>query len=244
MMNAPGPVYPLHLKVAAHGLGAVVLAGLLGWKLAGLFGLGPWAEGLSCGVVLVTMLAAEPTRRSEASLRFGPGNRVTLTRAVLVGSVAAFIGSPGGPTQAIWVSGMAFIALVMDGLDGWVARRTGLASAYGARLDMEVDALLMLVLSVLAWQWGQAGPWVLFCGLARYGFLLAGYLWPWLTRPLPEAFRRKTCCVIGVGGLTAALWPWPWSGAGTVLAAVATGALVLSFGIDTIWLARHRSEAS
>jgi len=138
---------------------------------------------------------------------------------------------------------MATIALVMDGLDGWVARKSGLSSEYGAQLDMELDSLLMLILCILAWQWDQAGPWVLFCGLARYGFLVAGAIMPWFKRQLPEAFRRKTCCVLGVGGLTATLWPWPWPWLGTALACTATLSLALSFGIDTLWLIRHRKEA-
>jgi phosphatidylglycerophosphate synthase len=39
--------------------------------------------------------------------------------------------------------------LALDGLDGWLARRFGLASAYGARFDMEVDGFLILVLALL-----------------------------------------------------------------------------------------------
>ena len=40
------------------------------------------------------------------------------------------------------------VALALDGVDGQVARRTGTVSALGARFDMEVDAFLVLVLSV------------------------------------------------------------------------------------------------
>ncbi len=235
-------MYPLTPKVAAHGVGAALLAGLLGWKLSGLFALSDWAPLLSASVLVITMLAAEPTRRLAGTHRFGPANRVTLARGVLVGAVAAFLGSPGGEAHAAWVTGAAALALAMDGLDGLVARRTGLESAYGAQLDMELDSLLMLTLSLLAWQWEQAGLWVLFCGLARYGFLLAGRIWPWFTRQLLPAFRRKTCCVVGIGGLTASIWPWPWAGLGTGLAATATAALALSFAIDIVWLFSQRKE--
>ncbi len=41
---------------------------------------------------------------------------------------------------------LAVPALILDGVDGWVARRTGTANDAGARLDMEVDAALILVL--------------------------------------------------------------------------------------------------
>src|SRR5439155_607224 len=70
------------------------------------------------------------------------------------------------------------IATVLDGADGWLARRTRMESAFGARFDTEVDALLIQVLAVLAWRWGKAGPWVLVSGLLRYLFLLSGWLWP------------------------------------------------------------------
>jgi len=242
MTKSPGPVYPLNTKVAAHGFSAAILAAVLGWKLGDLFGLSAWAPLQASAVIAITMFAAEPKRRQVGSRRFGPANRITLARGVLVGAVAAFIGNPGSPSHAIWVTGIALIALVMDGLDGWVARRSGLESEYGAQLDMELDSLLMLTLSMLAWQWDRAGVWVLFCGLARYGFLLASRPWPWFSRPLPPAFRRKTCCVIGIGGLTACIWPWPWPEFGTGLAAVATIALALSFTIDIVWLAHRRKE--
>ena len=47
---------------------------------------------------------------------------------------------------------------VLDGVDGWLARAIALASDFGARFDMETDALFILVLAVLAWQFGKAGP--------------------------------------------------------------------------------------
>ena len=43
---------------------------------------------------------------------------------------------------------LSSVALALDGVDGQVARRTRTVSALGARFDMEVDAFLVLVLSV------------------------------------------------------------------------------------------------
>ena len=65
---------------------------------------------------------------------------------------------------------------------------------------METDALLVMALSVLAWQYGKAGAWVLLCGLLRYLFVAGGWLWPWLRRPLPPSIRRQTICVVQVVG--------------------------------------------
>ena len=99
------------------------------------------------------------------------------------------------------------IVEVLDGVDGWLARRSGLASAFGARFDMEVDALLIMALAILAWQHGKAGSWVLLSGLLRYAFVAAGWLAPWMSRPLPPSRRRQTVCVVQIAGLCAAVAP-------------------------------------
>ena len=46
----------------------------------------------------------------------------------------------------------------LDGVDGWLARRRGMSSAFGARFDMEIDALLVQVLAILVWRYGKAAP--------------------------------------------------------------------------------------
>ena len=74
---------------------------------------------------------------------------------------------------------LAAVALVLDAVDGWVARRTGTVSALGARFDMEVDAFLILVLSGVRRR--DVRPWwVLAIGAARYAFVAAGWLLPWM----------------------------------------------------------------
>jgi phosphatidylglycerophosphate synthase len=207
-----------------------------------LVGLNPMAVAWPVIVVGMTLLACEPVRRATRPNRFGPANRVTMGRSILVGFVAAFLGSPGTTEQATWASSVAFIALLLDGLDGWTARRTSSQSSYGAQFDMELDSLMMLILCGLAWTWDRAGMWVLFCGLARYGWMATALLTPWFRRPLNDSFRRKTACVIGVLGLIGAIGPWTSTTAPTMLAIIATATLAVSFGIDALWLFRHRTE--
>ena len=85
----------------------------------------------------------------------------------------------GGPISVPTLVSLSAVALVLDAVDGWVARRTGTVSSLGARFDMEVDAFLILVLSVyvarLTGDW-----WVLTIGAARYVFVAVGRLQPWL----------------------------------------------------------------
>src|SRR5207248_932960 len=82
------------------------------------------------------------------------------------------------------------VVLLLDGLDGQVARRTGTASEFGARFDMEVDAFLILLLCVVVSR--ALGPWVLAIGLMRYVFVAASWAMPWLTASLYPSMARKS----------------------------------------------------
>jgi phosphatidylglycerophosphate synthase len=81
--------------------------------------------------------------------------------------------------------------------DRRVARRTGTATALGARLDGEVDAFLILALSVYVAP--AAGAWVLAIGAARYLFLAGEWLLPWMRAPLPpRRWRRIVAAAQGI----------------------------------------------
>ena len=118
----------------------------------------------------------------EDLTRFGPADRVTLARAVLACAVAglaaaAALGGPEAhPAEGALglLVGLASVALVLDAVDGWVARRTGTVSAFGARFDLEVDAFLIAVLSLHVAR--ELGWWVATIGAARYVLLVAQQL--------------------------------------------------------------------
>jgi phosphatidylglycerophosphate synthase len=104
---------------------------------------------------------------------------------------------------------------------------------------MEVDALLILALSVLAWRHGKAGAWVVVSGLLRYAFVAAGAMAPWLRAPLAPSRRRQTICVLQIAALTLVMAPAIQPPISTVLAAAALATLSYSFLVDTLWLWRH-----
>ena len=68
--------------------------------------------------------------------------------------------------------------LVLDGVDGKVARARGETSAFGARFDMETDAALLLALSLAVPALGIAGWWALAIGGMRYAYVAAGWIAP------------------------------------------------------------------
>ncbi len=216
------------------GLGVLVLA--LGLP----YGAEATALSLVTFAAILAVLQAGLGRHPQP--RFGLANSVTLVRAAGAALLAGFVlepellAGPAGWAAAATAAGL----LALDGLDGWAARRDGLASQFGARFDLETDALLILVLAALAFALGKAGPWVLALGLMRYAFVAAGWLRPSLTRPLPPSLRRKAVCVLQVGVLAVLLAPVLVQPASAVLAGSALAALGWSFAVDLRWLLRAR----
>ncbi|MBB4905510.1 CDP-alcohol phosphatidyltransferase family protein [Actinophytocola algeriensis] len=226
------PFVPLTIAMVA----LVALLAALTW-VAGLKPPG-WLAAVAFAVAGWAVLAEALPRFGVR--RFGPADIVTLTRSVLVGGVVALIADTSHPRGSVWpLVVIASVALAMDAVDGKVARRTGTASEFGARFDMEVDAFLILVLSAFAAT--QLGWWVLAIGAMRYLFVAAARLWPWLRAPLPVRMSSKAVAAAQGIVLTVAL-VLPHTVA-VVLTAVALAALTWSFAHDIRWLHRHRDTA-
>ncbi|WP_223427892.1 CDP-alcohol phosphatidyltransferase family protein [Tateyamaria pelophila] len=177
--------------------------------------------------------------RHYAHPTLGACNIITLLRAAFVCVLAGAILTPPTTPMAHWsICAAAVLALSLDGMDGWLARRTGHVSAFGARFDMETDALLGAVLAVIAWQSGVAAI-VLLLGFMRYLFVGAAWIWPWLSAPLPDRLRRKSVCVVQIAALIFLLVPDVPQALSTLIVYSATGVLAWSFGAD-IWLLWQR----
>ncbi|HYQ62524.1 CDP-alcohol phosphatidyltransferase family protein [Actinophytocola sp.] len=202
-----------------------VLAATTGLDAAG------WLAGVACGAGLAALLTRALTRHSRVGL--GPADSVTLARAVLAcGAAALTVDSFGGQAPAAILVTLSTVALVLDGVDGRVARCTDTTSAFGARFDMEVDAFLIMVLSVYVAR--ESGWWVLAMGLARYAFVAAGWVLPWLRGPLPpRQWARVVSAIVGVVLTVAAADILP-DAVTTAMLLVALGLLVESFG-RSVW---------
>lgn len=192
--------------------------------------------GFLAGAVLVLALL----RRGYPHPGLGWCNGVTLVRLALAAALLAPLVAPA-PAPPVAVFGLAALALVLDGADGWLARRHGRASAFGARFDMETDSALALILALNAWVAGTAGAAVLLLGVPRYGFAAAAKVWPWLGAPLPERFGRKAVCVLQVGVLGVLQLPGLPAGLAGGAVALVLAALAWSFGRDVLWLGRARA---
>src|SRR3954451_18495468 len=211
------------------------LAGIVALSGVGLSAAG-WVVGITCGVITNAALARGLSNYRVD--RLGPADWVTLARATLVVGVAALTAASfDQPVPVAMVVSLAVIALALDAVDGWVARRTTTTARLGARFDAEVDAFLILVLSVYVAR--SAGAWVLAIGAARYAFLAAGWPLPWLREPFPPRYWCKVVAATqGIVLTIAAAQVLP----PVVTQAALVAALVLlavSFGREVWWLWRH-----
>ncbi len=175
---------------------------------------------------------------------FGVANAITLLRLGLVGVLVVGLAA-GGPGPNVWTPGLlALLALALDGLDGYAARRTRRASAFGARFDVEVDAGLLLAATLLLVAWGKLGAWTLLLPALRPAFVLAGRAFPWLERPLPPSGRRKAAGALTGACVLAALLPPVPPGLAGAGAAACSAVLAASFAIDVAWLWRRRRHSA
>jgi len=225
--NQTGPAAGL----IAQLLVLTVLAGTAGVGTAG------WTVGIACAVIMATALARGLACRPGE--RLGPASWVTLARATLAVGVAALAADSFThdiPVELLVT--LAAVALCLDPVDGWVARRTGTVTELGARFDGEVDAFLILALSVYVAP--EYGAWVLAIGAARYLFLAGEWLLPWMRAPLPpRRWRKLVAATQGIVLTVAAAAVLPLALMQALLLA-ALALLMASMGECTWWLWRRR----
>ena len=210
-------------------LGAVVLTAAAGGLRLAL--------GLPAGVLPLALLAytalALMLYRQRGNRMLTPADRVTLGRGLLVMLLIALLPVAGAlPSASPLPFALALSGVVLDGLDGRVARQFDCATDTGARFDMELDAVLLLVVCMWLVALERVGPWVLAIGAWRYVFIAAGWLRPALRRPLAPSQRRRLICALQGLGLALCLapaFPATWA---PVLAAALLALLSYSFLVD------------
>ncbi len=162
-----------------------------------------------------------------------PADRVTMGRAILVMLLLGLLPAADDLAgQMALPFAIALVAVMLDGLDGLVARRLACQTAAGARFDMELDAFLLLILCGWVVALDRAGAWVMLIGLWRYAYVMAGWRWSALRQTLPPSQRRRVICAIqgvGLAVLMAPGMPVSWA---TPIAAILLVLLSYSFMVD------------
>ncbi len=223
---------------AAAVLAAVLVAGVAIWRLD------PLATVAAALVFASIALLCRFGIVDHGNRPFGAANRITTARAAMACFILATVGAAPDPALQWLVAALGGLAIVLDGVDGWLARRSSLASAFGARFDMEIDALTILVLSLALASQGAVGAWIVASGLLRYGFVAASWLWPALAAPLPPGDWRRVCAVVQGATLAVAMIPILPGPLAAAIAAAGLATAVGSFGIDILWLVRNRGRVA
>jgi phosphatidylglycerophosphate synthase len=179
-----------------------------------------WCCAAGAIALLVQAVKARAWRSAAGTLAVA--NVLTLVRLALVA---------GLPWHLTWMPRWGFVALVvsllvLDGIDGRVARARGETSELGASFDMETDALTVMVLTLLLWTRESVGPWVLVAGLWRYVFVVVAALVPALGDAPPSRLYRS---IFGVLMIALACAFVPWRPAAHAAAAFATTLISFSF---------------
>lgn len=160
------------------------------------------------GALSLSYLVIQSRRAWTPSGAFGLANAVTTLRLLL--TIALLVGCETQGAHLVALT--ALLILVLDGVDGWVARRSGSSSEFGARYDTEVDALFVLALSLTLSVRGIAGPWALLAGLWRYLYVLAPLVLPTPVGEAPRTIYYRVAYLLMILSFIAALLTPPAGG--------------------------------
>ena len=229
-------LYSAAAAIAVTSVLAVTATAWAGSYLA----LSPWVSArLLCFVGLGAALIIHGLPAHSPHLSFGAANQTTVARGVLVAFLAVLLFERTDTRAQLVALVVACLAATLDAVDGWLARRTRMSSEFGARFDMETDAVFILVLSLWAWRLGKAGPWVVAGGMLRYAFVVAAVFLPAMRGDLPASFRRKAIAALQMVALLIVIAPFVPPHISAPLAAAALVTLAASFFFDTLWLLRR-----
>jgi CDP-diacylglycerol---glycerol-3-phosphate 3-phosphatidyltransferase len=170
------------------------------WSIAGSLPVWAW-----CSWLLYRGLP-ENRRTEERELLpdLAASTRITMLRGFLSAIAAGFLPVPGVMAPAYTA------AAILDGVDGRVARLWNRETVLGSRLDMEVDAVGVLVASLGGIVLGKLPIGYAVVGLARYLFVLgiaARKRGGKPVRDLDAKSLRRILAGLQMGFLAAALWP-------------------------------------
>jgi len=187
-----------------------------------------WPVGVTALVSFAILLARSRAEWAVERRTIVP-NLVTALRLLVIVTASIFVSGKPGVLWAALVIGV----FALDFLDGWLARRANGVTAFGARFDMETDALVVLVVDVELWMRGQFGVWILTSGLLRYVYVLSVALLPARGGEVPRSSLGRNAFGTLVLGLCVALVS-PTT-VGTIAAAIGSAAVTLSFVRSFYW---------
>jgi CDP-diacylglycerol---glycerol-3-phosphate 3-phosphatidyltransferase len=172
--------------------------------------------------------------------RLGLANWLTVGRGALLAFVAGFLFIPRPSGWLAWVPAVIYLmAVLIDYFDGYAARRSGMTSQLGSRLDMHIDVHGYLIGGFLLALWGQVPVWYLAVPLARPLYVLGEWVLTRQNRSLrplyPNQFRRALSGA-QMGFTTVLLFPVFTPPGTTIAATIYMLPFLTTFLLDWLWV--------
>jgi phosphatidylglycerophosphate synthase len=210
----------ISVVVMAVWMVAPALLSPMGWSVA----LGVWALA-GFGYLFVHI---------EGHRRWA--DRVTAVRVLLC--VLLFAGHALDPRAAWWKVCVAILIIVLDGVDGALARRHG-PTERGAVFDMESDSFYVITMCGVAQLYLGLGAWIYVAGLLRPLYVcMWAVLLLFVKPPSPNrkggSQRGRIVFLVLIISLITNLAPIIPFGVKQVVSAVAVALLCYSFSIDIV----------
>lgn len=202
--------------------------------------------GLQSGLIWLWVLSRvhQQLELNRASVQqavydhLGWANRLTILRGFLIALCGGFIFQSNLSKIILILPALSyFFAAIIDRIDGYIARKSRQESLLGTKLDIEYDALGLLIAPILAVWIGQIHWTYLSVSLAYYLFQWGLY---WRKRQelpvfqLPVNMSRRAIAGFQMGFLAVVLWPILAPPATIVAGAAFMLPLLIGFLID--WL--------
>jgi CDP-diacylglycerol--glycerol-3-phosphate 3-phosphatidyltransferase len=189
-------------------------------------------------------------RQQVLHSNLGYGTWLTITRAMLIAILAGYLFQPWPPSRIFpgrlsWAPGILYLAAsFLDYLDGRVARAQQYETRLGAFLDINLDALGLLIAPLLAVWYGQLPYAYLSVGAAYYLLVFCIWLRKKSSMPVFEIQPRRSARIIAgfqMGFVGIALLPAISSAITTVAAYIFMIPLLAGFAKDWLVASGYRT---
>jgi len=192
---------------------------LLGLAIAVLHGFNiPWVIG---AVVLFAFYVRRlKSHTLELPLIIGYANWVSLIRLLIIMSLFATYSNLSDTELLV----LFLIAICLDGVDGYLARRFGQISEIGGKFDMEIDAFLVLALSWIHVDLQNLTWFILIPGGLRYVYEIALF---WLPKKSKEVLPKIVRATIAVSFFLSLLIPFLTKEPSFIFITYVSGALII-----------------
>lgn len=146
-----------------------------------------------------------PKNTHDLPFLIGYPNYVTLTRLIIT---FILLMNYENLTPEFLFFGF-LLAVCLDGLDGYLARKLNQSSEIGSNLDMETDSFLVLAISYIHFSNGSVGWWIMIFGGLRYIYELAFFWTDKNKEVLPKKVRATIAVIFFISLIATFVLPQP-----------------------------------